>query len=118
MVESQDPPKLCECGLGECVLVERVGGNQNSFDGAGEALYSPEGAGEVEGVFSLEGAGEDLVCEGGRTPQINREIKKYCSPQRVRGNRRGNQEHRVVAYHSTPYGWESCKGSQDEAEES
>ena len=37
MVESQDPPKLCGCGPGECDLVERDGGNQNSFEGAGGA---------------------------------------------------------------------------------
>ena len=69
MVESQDPPKLCERDPGECDLVERDGGNQNLFEGAGEALSYPEGAGEVEGVFSLEGAGEDLVCEGGGHPK-------------------------------------------------
>ena len=35
MVESQEPPKLCWCGLGECNLVKLDGGNQDSFKGAG-----------------------------------------------------------------------------------
>ena len=45
MVDSLEPPKLCDCGPEECDLVECDGGNQNSFKEAGEALSNPEGAG-------------------------------------------------------------------------
>ena len=35
MVESQDPPKLCECGPGECDLVEYDSEDQFSLEGGG-----------------------------------------------------------------------------------
>ena len=35
MVESQDPPKLCGCGPGECDLVEHDSEDQFSLEGGG-----------------------------------------------------------------------------------
>ena len=73
MVEGEDPPKLGECDPGECDRVEGVGEQQNSLEGAVEACPNTEKTG---GVNSLEGAGEDLVCEGGEeTPNKSRNTK-------------------------------------------